>query len=67
MENPFDALVIEGNTLCLGHWEITYQGKPITLPEERNANTIWAHAEFTILSIRKMSFISKDWMKMTGF
>lgn len=36
MENPFDAhWSSKGNTLCLGHWEITYQGNPITLPEEK--------------------------------
>ncbi|MDU8923819.1 hypothetical protein RYD26_02595 [Pasteurellaceae bacterium LIM206] len=36
MENPFTAKWSkEGNTLCLGHWVINYQGLPITLPENR--------------------------------
>lgn len=33
MENPFQAKwTAEGNTLCLGHWEIHYLGLPLTLP-----------------------------------
>lgn len=34
--NPFKAQwSSKGNTLCLGHWNITYQDLPIVLPEER--------------------------------
>lgn len=34
--NPFTVRwSMEGNTLCLGHWEIAYLGLPILLPRER--------------------------------
>lgn len=34
--SPFLARwTAKGHTLCLGRWEITYQGMPIELPEER--------------------------------
>lgn len=36
MENPFTAKWSkQGHTLCLGHWDINYQGLPIVLPTER--------------------------------
>ncbi len=36
MENPFTARwTAEGNTLCLGHWEIQYLGLPLVLPQKR--------------------------------
>ena len=36
MENPFNARwTSQGNTLCLGHWEIQYLGLPLTLPLDR--------------------------------
>ncbi len=36
MENPFHAnWTSKGNTLCLGHWEIEYEGLPLVLPEPR--------------------------------
>ena len=36
MENPFTAnWTSKGHTLCLGHWEISYNGLPLTLPAER--------------------------------
>lgn len=35
MANPFIAhWTATGNTLCLGHWEITYHDKALTLPEK---------------------------------
>lgn len=35
-DNPFDAAwSTQGNTLCLGHWNINYKGLPLTLPVER--------------------------------
>ena len=35
-DNPFKARwSMLGNTLCLGHWEISYLDLPITLPRER--------------------------------
>ena len=35
-DNPFNAnWSSKGNTLCLGHWDITYLGLPVTLPIER--------------------------------
>ena len=34
--NPFNASwSSKGNTLCLGHWDITYLGLPVVLPIER--------------------------------
>lgn len=36
MQNPFTARwTAEGNTLCLGHWDITYLGLPVSLPLEK--------------------------------
>lgn len=36
MQNPFTASwSSKGNTLCLGYWEIEYNGKPIKLPSDR--------------------------------
>ena len=35
-DNPFNASwSSKGNTLCLGHWDITYLGLPVVLPLER--------------------------------
>lgn len=35
-DNPFNAnWSSKGNTLCLGHWNITYLGLPVALPIER--------------------------------
>ncbi len=35
MTNPFIAhWTASGNTLCLGHWEITYQNRALILPEK---------------------------------
>ena len=35
-DNPFNASwSSKGNTLCLGHWDITYLGLPVVLPIER--------------------------------
>ncbi|MDG2916427.1 hypothetical protein P7M46_00155 [Bisgaard Taxon 10/6] len=36
--NPFQAKwSIIGNTLCLGHWNISYQGLPVMLPEHKRS------------------------------
>lgn len=33
-DNPFTAnWSAKGHMLCLGHWEISYQGEPLTLPD----------------------------------
>lgn len=41
--NPFEARwTAQGHTLCLGHWQITYQGKPLALADiqlERDMGT----------------------------
>ncbi len=35
MSNPFKASwTAKGHTLCLGHWEITYKERLLTLPEQ---------------------------------
>ena len=35
-DNPFNASwSSKGNTLCLGHWDITYLSLPVVLPPER--------------------------------
>nr|WP_136250007.1 hypothetical protein [Ningiella ruwaisensis] len=37
--NPFQAKwTAQGHTLCLGHWEIQYQGKAIELPQQIKEN-----------------------------
>ena len=47
MANPFQAKWSSaGQTMCLGHWEIQFNGLPLVLPEERknehmNTNAIY--------------------------
>ena len=39
MSNPFTARwTAKGNNLCLGHWEISYQGKPLALDSSQRDN-----------------------------
>ncbi|MDX1302197.1 hypothetical protein [Photobacterium sp.] len=36
MKNPFVARWTSvGNTLCLGHWEMSYKGSRLSIPQER--------------------------------
>ena len=58
-DNPFNASwSSKGNTLCLGHWDITYLGLPVVLPIERRDKDM-EQIIFIILWILKMSFIEK--------
>ena len=58
-DNPFNASwSSKGNTLCLGHWDISYLGLPVVLPIERRDKDM-EQIIFIILWILKMSFIEK--------
>ena len=60
-DNPFNASwSSKGNTLCLGHWDITYLGLPVVLPLERRDKDR-EQIIFIILWIPKMS-LEDDWI-----
>ena len=48
MTNPFTAKwSAQGHTLCLGHWQITFQGLPVILPSARAENDMGTRANFS--------------------
>jgi hypothetical protein len=48
MSNPFKAnWSTEGHTLCLGHWQITYNGKDIFLPEPHASREMKTRGNFS--------------------
>ncbi len=48
--NPFEATWSErGHTLCLGHWELRYRGRPLALPGERCEEPMGTHGNFSFL------------------
>ena len=49
-ENPFKAhWTAQGHTLCLGHWEISYREKPLTLPPKVRDNHMNTRGIFSFL------------------
>ncbi|WP_448210985.1 hypothetical protein [Colwellia sp. MEBiC06753] len=47
-DNPFTAKwSAQGHTLCLGHWQITYQGLPIVLPQKYADNDMGTYGNFS--------------------
>ena len=58
-DNPFNASwSSKGNTLCLGHWDITYLSLPVVLPLERRDKDMGTNNIY-ISWIPKMNFIEK--------
>ncbi len=48
--NPFSAnWSAKGHTLCLGHWEIEFNGIPISLPSTQAENHMDTHGIFSWL------------------
>lgn len=48
--NPFKARwSAQGHTLCLGHWEITYLGLPIVLPQPYVEKDMGTRGNFSYL------------------
>lgn len=49
-ENPFHAVWSEqGHTICLGHWEIRYQGRPLALPGGRREEDMGTFGIYSFL------------------
>lgn len=50
MSNPFTARwSATGNNLCLGHWEISYQGKPLRLEGDRFEKEMGTYGIFSYI------------------
>lgn len=50
MTNPFNAIwTARGNNLCLGHWEITYDGRPIVLPEKKRQDDMGTYGIYSFI------------------
>lgn len=48
MTNPFSAKwSSEGHTLCLGHWQITYLGNNLTLPDKQASSEMKTRGNFS--------------------
>jgi hypothetical protein len=48
MDNPFTAnWSAQGHTLCIGHWDITYQGLPLCLPDKQASNDMNTYGNFS--------------------
>ncbi|WP_131974528.1 hypothetical protein [Cricetibacter osteomyelitidis] len=50
MSNPFTARwTSQGNTLCLGHWEISYNGTALELPEEQREHDMGTNGIYNFM------------------
>lgn len=50
MSNPFSAQwTAKGNNLCLGHWEIHYQGQALSLDAARRDNDMGTYGIFSYI------------------
>ncbi len=50
LENPFQAdWTAKGSLLCLGHWEVTFQGCPILLPKEKEEKEMGTYGIYSFL------------------
>ncbi len=50
MSNPFTAKwSVQGSSLCLGHWEITYLGQPVQLDAERKEKDMGTYAIYSFI------------------
>lgn len=48
--NPFFARwTARGNNLCLGHWEISYQGRPLPLKPARGQNDMGTYGIYSYI------------------
>lgn len=68
MTNPFSAKwSSQGHTLCLGHWVITYQGLPLSLPEDKASSEMKTRGNFSWMFPDDDEFIEglalEDWVE----
>lgn len=50
MSNPFAARwSVQGSSLCLGHWEISYLGQPLDISAERREEDMGTHAIYSFI------------------
>jgi len=50
MPNPFTARwSATGNNLCLGRWEVSYQGRPLALDSERHEKDMGTYGIFSYI------------------
>lgn len=50
MSNPFVARwTAEGNNLCLGRWELSYQGRPLDLDADRGESEMGTFGIFSYI------------------
>ncbi|WP_313017628.1 hypothetical protein, partial [Atlantibacter hermannii] len=55
--NPFTAdWSRRGNLLCHGHWIITYEGRPVELPEARREKDMGTHGIYSIIDPEDETF-----------
>ncbi|MGR6981009.1 hypothetical protein ACUHGC_06290 [Testudinibacter sp. P27/CKL/0425] len=67
MSNPFSARwTAVGNTLCLGHWEISYQGLPLVLPEQKREHDMGTNGIYSFMDPEEELFreglYEDDWI-----
>ncbi len=49
-DNPFNARwTARGTNLCLGHWEISYQGRPLDLDPDIRDDDMGTHGIFSFI------------------
>ncbi len=68
-DNPFKAKwSSQGHTLCLGHWQITFQGLPIILPTKQAENNMGTYGNFSYFYPDDDTFIEgtpfEDWIEL---
>ena len=66
-DNPFNASwSSKGNTLCLGHWDITYLGLPVVLPLERRDKDMGINNIYNFMDpedeLYREGLIEDDWI-----
>jgi hypothetical protein len=69
--NPFSAnWTAKGNNLCLGHWEIHYQGKLLTLDADKRDKDMGTYAIFSYIYPDDEDFAEgapeDDWIEMNA-
>jgi hypothetical protein len=66
--NPFAAKwSAQGHTMCLGHWQITYQGLPLTIPKPQFENDMGTYGNFSYFYPDEDEYIEgkrfEDWLE----
>ncbi len=68
MSNPFEAKwSTQGHSLCLGHWQIKYNGLELILPEKQANNEMNTRGNFSWMFADDDDFIEglclEDWVE----